>query len=70
LNVHGAGGVRQTEMHTAEPFVPGPSASEAEVAIGKTERYKSPGVDLIPAELFQAGGETLRSEIHKLIMLI
>jgi hypothetical protein len=35
LNVHGAGGVRQTEMHTAEPFVPEPSASEVEVAIGK-----------------------------------
>jgi hypothetical protein len=27
LNVHGAGGVRQTEMHTAEPFVLEPSAS-------------------------------------------
>jgi hypothetical protein len=35
LNVHGAGGVRQTEMHTAEPFVPEHSASEDEVAIGK-----------------------------------
>jgi hypothetical protein len=34
LNVHGAGGVRQAEMHTAEPFVPELSASEAEVAIG------------------------------------
>jgi hypothetical protein len=34
LNVHGAGGVRQTEMHTAEPFVPQPSASEVEVAVG------------------------------------
>jgi hypothetical protein len=32
--------------------------------------YKSPGVDQIPAELIQAGGETLRSEIHKLIKLI
>jgi hypothetical protein len=28
LNVLGAGSVRQTEMHTAEPFVPEPSASE------------------------------------------
>jgi hypothetical protein len=56
LNVHGAAGVRQTEMHTAEPFVSVPSASEAEVAVGKVERYKSPGVDQIPAELFQAGG--------------
>jgi hypothetical protein len=41
LNVHGAGGVRQTEMHTAEPFVPEPSASEVEVAIGKLKRHKS-----------------------------
>jgi hypothetical protein len=45
LNVHGAGGVRKTEIHTAEPFVPEPIASEVEVAIGKLKRYKSPGVD-------------------------
>jgi hypothetical protein len=32
LNVHGAGSVRQTGMHTAEPFVPQPSASEVEAA--------------------------------------
>jgi hypothetical protein len=70
LNVHGAGGVRQTEMHTAEPFVPESSASVVEVAIGKLKSYKSPGVDQIPAELIQAGGETLRSEIHKLIKMI
>jgi hypothetical protein len=31
---------------------------------------KSPGVDEIPAELIQAGGETLRSEIHKLTRLV
>jgi hypothetical protein len=66
----GAGGVRQTEMHTAEPFVSQPSASEVEVAVGKLKRYKSPGVDQVPAEQIQAGGETLRSEIHKLIKLI
>jgi hypothetical protein len=51
-------------MHTAEPFVSEPSASDVEVAIGKLKRYKSPDVDQIPA-----GGETLRSEIHKLITL-
>jgi hypothetical protein len=67
LNVHGAGCVRQTEMHTAEPFLPEPSASEVEVAIGMQKRYKSPGVDQILAELIQAGGETFRSEINKLI---
>jgi hypothetical protein len=70
LNVHGAGGVRRTEMQTAEPFVPQPSASEVEVAIGKMKRWKSPGVGQIPAELIQAGGETLLSEFHKLIKLI
>jgi hypothetical protein len=36
LNLHRAGGVWQTEIHTAEPFVPEPSASEVEeVAIGR-----------------------------------
>jgi hypothetical protein len=70
LIIHGAGGVRQTEMHTAEPFVREPSASEVEVAIGKLKWYKSPGVDQIPAELIKAGGETLCSEICKLIKLI
>jgi hypothetical protein len=70
LNINGAGGVRQTEIHTAEPFVPEPSASEGEAAIGKLKRYKSPGADQIPTEIIQAGGETLHSEIHKLIKLI
>jgi hypothetical protein len=70
LNVHGAGGVRQTEIRTAELFVPDPSASEVEVAIGKLKRYKSPGFDQIPAELIEAGGEALRSEIDKLIKFI
>jgi hypothetical protein len=70
LNVHGAGGVRQTEMHTAERFVPEPRASDVEVAVRKLKRYRSPSVDQIPAELIQAGEGTLRSEIHKLIKLI
>jgi hypothetical protein len=30
------------------------------------KRYESPGSDQIPTVLIQAGGETLRSEIHKL----
>jgi hypothetical protein len=56
LNVQGPGGIRQTEIHTAEPFVPEPSAGEVEVAIRKMKRYKAPGSDQIPAELIQAGG--------------
>jgi hypothetical protein len=70
LNVQGPGGVRQTEIHTAEPFAPEPSATECEVAIRKLKTYKAPGFDQIPAVLILAGGETLCSEIHRLIMLI
>jgi hypothetical protein len=54
LKVQRAGGIRQTEILTAEPFVPERSASEAEVAIRKLKRHKSPGSDQIPAELIQA----------------
>jgi hypothetical protein len=42
-------GGRQTEIHTAEPFVPEPSASEVEIAIGKLQRYKLPGAEQIEA---------------------
>jgi hypothetical protein len=38
----GARGFRQTEIHTAEPFVPESSAAEVEVAIRKMKRYKAP----------------------------
>lgn len=38
------GNVRQTEIHTAEPLVPEPSALEFEMAIEKLKRYKSPGI--------------------------
>jgi hypothetical protein len=57
LNVQGPGGIRQTEIHTAEPLVPEPSAAEVEVAIRKMKRYKALGSDQIPAELIQAGGK-------------
>jgi len=49
LNVHGVNEVRQTEIHTAEPLVPEPSASEVELAIEKLRSHKSPGSDQIPA---------------------
>jgi hypothetical protein len=54
-------------MHTAEPLVSDPSPFEIEIAFAKFKSYKSPGSDQIPAELIQAGGEILHSEIHKLI---
>jgi hypothetical protein len=48
--------IRQTEIHTAEPFVPEPKAAEVEIVITKLKRYTAPGSDQIPAELIQAGG--------------
>jgi hypothetical protein len=55
------------DLHTAEPLVPEPNLVEVEIAIGKLKRYKSPGIDRILAKLIKAGGETLYSEIHRLI---
>jgi len=55
---------------TAKPLLPEPSLVKVEIALGKLKRYKSPGTDHIPAELIKAGGETLCSEIHKLICCI
>jgi len=70
LNVHGINYVKQTEIHTAEPLVPEPSASEVELAIEKLTSHKSPGIDQIPAELIEAGGKKIRCVIHKLIISI
>jgi hypothetical protein len=70
LNVHGFNDIRQTEIHTAEPLVPWPSSSEAEIGIEKLKMCKSKVIDQIPAVLIQPGGNTLRSEIHKLINCI
>jgi hypothetical protein len=67
LIVHNVSEVRQIEVHTAEPLVPGPVRLEVKIAIAKLKKYKSPGSDQILAELIQAGGEILVSVIHKLI---
>ena len=47
--------------------MPEPSASEVEMPIEKLKGHKSPGADLIPAEIIKAGGRKIRSETHKLI---
>jgi hypothetical protein len=64
LSVHNVSDVRQIEVHTAEPLVPRHSHLEVEIAITKFKKYRSSGSDQIPAELIQAGGEMLLSEIH------
>jgi hypothetical protein len=69
LNVHMVSDVRQIEIHTAESLVPETSPFEVEIAITKLENYKSQGNDQILAQLFQAGGETLQSEILKLLIV-
>jgi len=66
LDVHGVNDVRQTEIHTAEPLVPEPSAFEFEIVIENLKRHKSPHIDQVPPELIKAGGRTFHSEIHKL----
>jgi hypothetical protein len=52
--MHNVSDVRQIEVHMAEPLVPGPHHLEAEIAIAKLKKYKSPGSDQIPKELIQA----------------
>jgi hypothetical protein len=49
---------------TVEILVPNPSPFEAEITIAKFKKYKSPGSGQILAQLIQAGGEALCSEIH------
>ena len=50
--------------------MPEPSAFEVQLVIEKLKSHKSPGTDQIPAELIKAGGTTIFSQIHKLIISI
>jgi len=68
--VHGVNDVRQTEMHTAKPLVPEPSAFEFELAIEKLKSHESPYIGQIAAGLIKAGGRTVQFECHKLIFSI
>jgi hypothetical protein len=70
LNIHGVHDVRQMDIHMAEPLVPASSFVEVETAIGKLKCNQSPRSDQILVKLIEAGGETLCSEIHKLICSI
>jgi len=70
FNVHGIKDVGQAEIHTAEPLVPEPSASEFELDIDKLKSHISPGIGQIPSELIKVGGRTICLEIRKLITSI
>jgi hypothetical protein len=66
LNVHRVNDFRQTEIHTAELLVLKHSAFDMQMAIEKLVRYKSSGVVQVAAELTQAAGRAVCSEIHTL----
>ena len=70
FNVHGVKDVGQAEIHTAEPLVPEPRASEFELAIDKLKSHKTPGIDQISAEMIKTGGRKICLEIRKLITSI
>jgi hypothetical protein len=63
--VHSFGDVIKIEIHTGEPLVPEHSFFEIEIAIAKLKRYKSPGSDQTLAELIQAGGESILSDLYR-----
>jgi len=69
FNAHGVGGVKQTEIHTAEPLVPETSAFDVEMAVEKLKGRKSPDIDQIPAKLINAQGRPIRCGIHKLVVV-
>jgi hypothetical protein len=54
-------------MRTDETLVMETSSIKVKITTVNPKRYKSPGIDHMSAELIQAGGNTLRSEIHRLI---
>ena len=70
LNVHKGNDVGGIQIQTAEPLIPKPTLLEVEITIGKLKKYKSPGIDQIPAELIQDGRNSLLSEIYKLLLAI
>jgi hypothetical protein len=64
LNVHGVTDIRQIKMYRAEPSVPETNCFQVDIAIEKLKMYKSPDINQIPANLTEAGGNTLYSEIQ------
>jgi hypothetical protein len=67
--VHSIRDIKQIHIHTSEPLVPYPSSFKVEITIAKLKKYKSSGSDKILTELIEARGETLLSELHKLILI-
>jgi hypothetical protein len=59
--------VRQMEIYAPEILIRKPSPLKSGISTAKLRSCKSTGTEQLLAEMIQAGGEILRSEIHKLI---
>jgi hypothetical protein len=55
-------GIRQRDIHTAEPLVPEPRVFGFEMVSETVEIYRLPGFDQIPAELIKAGGRKIKDK--------
>ena len=69
LYIYGVNDIKNTVVHTAEPPVSEPSATEVELAIAKLKSHKSPGINQIPAELIKAGVEKFVMKSINLLFL-
>jgi hypothetical protein len=69
LNAQEVNDVRKTEICTAEPLVPEPSAFQVEMANEKLKRHKSPSACQIPAALFKIGVEQFTLRTMNLLIL-
>ena len=62
-NVHKYNYVGEFEIQIADPLIPDPTLLEVEIVMGILKKYKSQGIDQIPAELIQDGEISLLIEI-------
>ena len=61
--------ILSTQIYTAEPQVPEPSAFEVGLAIEKLKSHKAPGTDQIPAKLIKAVVEQFAMRSKNLLFL-
>jgi hypothetical protein len=69
LNVHGVNDDRQTKIQTAQPLIPKANANEFEMANKRLKKnfHKPSDINQNQAELIEAGGRAIISEIHTLV---
>jgi len=69
LNIYRINDVRQTEIYTAQPLLPEPSAFGVEMAIEELKRHKLPGIVQIQQSWLKKGLEQFALRyIHLLIL--